>query len=347
MVLMMVVVASVWTQSAAQSGCTSALTSMSSCLNYITGSSPTPSSTCCSQLSSVVQSSPQCLCSVLNGGGSSLGITINQTLALSLPGACKIQTPPVTQCQGGNTNTPTSSSTAPLASPAESPQGSTSDIPNAGSGSGSKTVPSTDGASSHGTTIKISSLLFFMLFLSASKMRPKWDKLGLILVLVTMFHHGTEAQSSCAATLFGLSPCLSYVTGNSTTPSSSCCTQLLSVVQSQPQCLCPAALSGGGAILGFNINQTRATSLPDVCYIKAPPSSSQCGNGNGPSTSATSPPPTTASQTSIPQPSDAGAGSKTLPSTNQRSSDGSIEKTHVKLSVVAIFLVLSLLMIKM
>ncbi|XP_057453008.1 uncharacterized protein LOC130744865 [Lotus japonicus] len=41
--LVMVMVATMWTQNAAQSGCTSALTSLSPCLNYITGSSSSPS----------------------------------------------------------------------------------------------------------------------------------------------------------------------------------------------------------------------------------------------------------------------------------------------------------------
>ncbi|CAL9125651.1 unnamed protein product [Musa acuminata var. zebrina] len=68
------------------------------CLNYITGNTSTPSSTCCSQLASVVQSQPACLCSVLNGGASSLGVTNNQTRALALPGACKVQTLPVSDC---------------------------------------------------------------------------------------------------------------------------------------------------------------------------------------------------------------------------------------------------------
>ncbi len=87
----------------AQSGCTSALVGLAPCLNYVTGNSSTPSSSCCSQLASVVQSQPQCLCAMLNGGGSSLGITINQTQALSLPGACNVQTPPVSQCNGMST----------------------------------------------------------------------------------------------------------------------------------------------------------------------------------------------------------------------------------------------------
>ncbi|PQP98967.1 non-specific lipid-transfer protein-like protein [Prunus yedoensis var. nudiflora] len=52
-------------------------------------------------------------------GGSSLGITINQTLALSLPGACKVQTPPVSQCQAGANGPTTSPSTPSASSPAD------------------------------------------------------------------------------------------------------------------------------------------------------------------------------------------------------------------------------------
>lgn len=85
---------------AQSSSCSSALVSLSPCLNYIAGNSSTPSSGCCSQLASVVSSQPQCLCEVLNGGASSLGITINQTQALALPTACNVQTPPITQCKG-------------------------------------------------------------------------------------------------------------------------------------------------------------------------------------------------------------------------------------------------------
>ncbi|XP_057428233.1 non-specific lipid transfer protein GPI-anchored 5-like [Lotus japonicus] len=160
--LVMVMVATMWTQNAAQSGCTSALTSLSPCLNYITGSSSSPSTSCCSQLSSVVQSSPQCLCSLLNGGGSSFGITMNQTLALSLPGTCKVQTPPVSQCNAGNGPTTPSTATvgSPIGSPsdssAESPQGSiTPSASNFPSGTGPKNVPSTESGSSDGSNIKV------------------------------------------------------------------------------------------------------------------------------------------------------------------------------------------------
>ncbi|CAI0434007.1 unnamed protein product [Linum tenue] len=79
--------------------CTNTIASLSPCLAYVTGNSTTPSASCCSQLSGVVKVTPQCLCTLINGGGPSF-LTINQTLALALPGACKVQTPPVSQCKG-------------------------------------------------------------------------------------------------------------------------------------------------------------------------------------------------------------------------------------------------------
>ncbi|KAL1084155.1 hypothetical protein V6Z11_D09G246000 [Gossypium hirsutum] len=142
----------------AQSGCTTVLVSMSPCLNFLAGNSSTPSQQCCTQLASVVRSSPQCLCEVLNGGGSSLGINVNRTQALALPGACNVQTPPVSACNGA--------SPAPADSPVGSPE-SGSTIPTEG---GSKTVPSSEedgspSSSSNGSTMtKLTlSLLFFLI----------------------------------------------------------------------------------------------------------------------------------------------------------------------------------------
>lgn len=103
--LVLVVMAMLYAGAAAQSSCTNVIVSLSPCLNYITGNSSTPSSGCCSQLASVVRSQPQCLCQVLGGGGSSMGININQTQALALPGACKVQTPPISQCNNNGKTT--------------------------------------------------------------------------------------------------------------------------------------------------------------------------------------------------------------------------------------------------
>ncbi|XP_022761078.1 non-specific lipid-transfer protein-like protein At2g13820 [Durio zibethinus] len=149
----LVLVAMLCAGATAQSGCTGILISLSPCLNYITGNSSTPSQQCCTQLANVVRSSPQCLCEVLNGGASSLGITINQTQALALPGSCNVQTPPISSCNAA--------SPAPADSPVGSPE-SGSIIPTEG---GSKTVPSTqEKGSSDGSTTKLSlSLLTFLL----------------------------------------------------------------------------------------------------------------------------------------------------------------------------------------
>ncbi|XP_050204097.1 non-specific lipid transfer protein GPI-anchored 15-like isoform X2 [Mercurialis annua] len=160
--LVLVLVGMLYGGAMGQSACNSALTSLASCLNYVTGNSSTPSSTCCSNLANIVQSSPQCLCTLLNNSGPSLGITINQTLALSLPGACKVQTPSISQCKAATA--PTTSAAPPTASvtpPASSPAGSSDETPepaitpaasntpsSSGTGTGSKTVPtSTDGTS--------------------------------------------------------------------------------------------------------------------------------------------------------------------------------------------------------
>lgn len=96
--LAIVLVALLFHGTLAQSGCTSSLLGLTPCLNYVNGSSSTPSSSCCSQLAGVVQSQPQCLCLLLNGTASSYGYSINTTQALALPGACKVQTPPVSRC---------------------------------------------------------------------------------------------------------------------------------------------------------------------------------------------------------------------------------------------------------
>ncbi|KAF8100655.1 hypothetical protein N665_0219s0029 [Sinapis alba] len=123
----------------AQSSCTDVLISMAPCLGYITGNSSSPSQQCCSQLAHVVRSSGECLCEVLKGGGSHLGINFNQTQALALPKACNVQTPPVSSCNGG------SSVNSPIGSSNTSEHGN-----------GSKTVPGHRSSSSHGSTIKFS-----------------------------------------------------------------------------------------------------------------------------------------------------------------------------------------------
>ena len=84
--------------------CTSALVSLSPCMDYISGNGTSaPSASCCSQLKAVVQSKPQCLCAAIGGGASSSlgGVEIDRSRALGLPAACNVQTPPASRCNAG------------------------------------------------------------------------------------------------------------------------------------------------------------------------------------------------------------------------------------------------------
>ncbi|WOG83290.1 hypothetical protein DCAR_0102465 [Daucus carota subsp. sativus] len=154
--LAMVLVATLWTGSTAQtSDCTNTLISLSPCLNYITGNTSKPDSGCCTQLSTVVRSKPECLCQVLNGGGSSFGIQVNQTQAQTLPGVCNVQTPPLSTCN----------SLSPNGAPSGSPDSPTNGTP---SGPGSNTTPSKDNGSSDGSSTRVAvPLLFFLVFVAS------------------------------------------------------------------------------------------------------------------------------------------------------------------------------------
>ncbi|MFS7901994.1 putative plant lipid transfer protein/Par allergen [Helianthus anomalus] len=101
-VVIMVTVMVMRSGEATYSGCKSAIVSLSPCISYVCGNSSTPSMSCCSQLANVVKSQPRCLCALVNGGHghSSMGFKINQTLALGLPDACSVHTPPVSRCDG-------------------------------------------------------------------------------------------------------------------------------------------------------------------------------------------------------------------------------------------------------
>ncbi|KAJ8449004.1 hypothetical protein Cgig2_004059 [Carnegiea gigantea] len=267
-------------QSTQQSGCTSQLVGLAPCLGYITGLVTVPSSPCCRQLDSIVQSEPQCLCQLVNSGNSSpLGVAINMNQALSLPGACNLQTPDVSLCKllnqptgSGNTGGDTASSGSPSTSPTddgstpdssqtpEVPQTTPSTIAGIPSSTGFK---STTGSTSSGNITKYSVHLTLFLLFIASRMMVK---LAIVALVASSMWAVSNAQSgssdSCTNVLISMSPCLNYITGNSSTPSSSCCTQLESVVKNNPKCLCEVINGGASKLAGININQTQAMGLP-------------------------------------------------------------------------------------
>jgi len=97
---LLVVVAAPRCAAQATSGCTASILSLAPCLSFTAGNTSAPGASCCSALAGVVRGAPRCLCAVLGGGAASLGVTVNATRALELPGKCKILTPPVSQCNG-------------------------------------------------------------------------------------------------------------------------------------------------------------------------------------------------------------------------------------------------------
>ncbi|KAH6816419.1 hypothetical protein C2S51_021239 [Perilla frutescens var. frutescens] len=146
----------------AQSNCMSVIVSMASCLNYVSGSAATPPASCCSALANIVKTQPQCLCTIVNGGGSSVGVNINQTLALGLPSACKVDTPPASRC-----NVVNGPAMSPVGSPESAPPESGDGIPGSPSVTGSKTTPSS-GSTSNGSTSNINLVAKILVFVTAS-----------------------------------------------------------------------------------------------------------------------------------------------------------------------------------
>ncbi|KAH9613285.1 hypothetical protein KSS87_001544 [Heliosperma pusillum] len=159
--IVLVAICSLYSMALAQSGitssCTSVLVTLSPCLNYITGNSTSPSTSCCTQLATVVKSSPECLCEVVNSGGGSMaaGLNINQTQALYLPNACNVKTPSLTSCSKASASTPS-----------QSPVGTspTTTTPSSVS-SGSKTTPTTQGDASEASMSKLPHFGLIMAFL--------------------------------------------------------------------------------------------------------------------------------------------------------------------------------------
>ncbi|KAK9664325.1 hypothetical protein RND81_14G033500 [Saponaria officinalis] len=85
------------------SPCTSSmLTSFTPCINYLTnststGTSSSPTTGCCNSLRSLMSNGSGCICQILTGGVP-FRLPINRTLAISLPKACNQPGVPV-QCK--------------------------------------------------------------------------------------------------------------------------------------------------------------------------------------------------------------------------------------------------------
>ncbi|KAK8661145.1 hypothetical protein V6N13_052044 [Hibiscus sabdariffa] len=107
--------------------CFTNLLNLSDCLTFVeAGSNLTkPEKACCPELAGLVESSPQCLCQLLDKKATAgLGINIDMKRALDLPTVCHVSTPPVSLCSVING--------APTMSPGDAPGGSPSNGNNNG-----------------------------------------------------------------------------------------------------------------------------------------------------------------------------------------------------------------------
>ncbi|XP_024538341.1 protein YLS3 [Selaginella moellendorffii] len=73
------------------------------------------------------------------------------------------------------------------------------------------------------------------------------------------------AQPDCTNEIEQLQPCLAYVEGQVTAPSSDCCKGLLSVHTNRPVCLCILMSSS------TSVNSSTATLLPSICKVDTDP----------------------------------------------------------------------------
>ncbi|ONM19278.1 Protease inhibitor/seed storage/LTP family protein [Zea mays] len=97
---------------------------------------------------------------------------------------------------------------------------------------------------------------------------------------------------ACLPAQATLSPCVSYLIGNSSSPPTECCAQIRAMFQSQAPCLCAALASAGPAQqLGSALGQLLPTScdLPADACSAGTTSAAPAGPASG-TTSAAEPP---------------------------------------------------------
>ncbi|XP_020256094.1 non-specific lipid-transfer protein-like protein At2g13820 [Asparagus officinalis] len=142
--LTLVLFALMWAYCSAQLPCQPSIVSLQSCIGFITSNSSTPSPQCCTQLASLVQTQAQCMCALLNVAPQ-LPIPINRTQAITLPGACNIQAPPLSQCNApaGIPTTPSGPLIPTAGSPQEAPAPTSPATPSDATAPPAPSTPST------------------------------------------------------------------------------------------------------------------------------------------------------------------------------------------------------------
>ncbi|GAA0179149.1 hypothetical protein LIER_42202 [Lithospermum erythrorhizon] len=93
--------------------CSIVIVNLAECLSFVRAGSTTkkPEGACCNGLKTVLKTNPECICEGFKNSAQ-FGIDLNVTKALTLPQACKVSAPSITNC---------GLSLAPGAAPALSP----------------------------------------------------------------------------------------------------------------------------------------------------------------------------------------------------------------------------------
>ncbi|XP_021892773.1 non-specific lipid-transfer protein-like protein At5g64080 [Carica papaya] len=107
--------------------CTSLIFNLVDCLSFVQNGSTVskPQGSCCSGLKTILKTDAECLCEGFKNSAS-FGVALNMTKALTLPAACKLSAPSVSNC--GVTNAPAAAPGGAPLSPAASPSAGAAEL---------------------------------------------------------------------------------------------------------------------------------------------------------------------------------------------------------------------------
>ncbi|GFP95846.1 protein yls3 [Phtheirospermum japonicum] len=156
--------------------CAEQLTNLAACIPYVSGTAKQPTKECCDDTAKLKAAKPKCLCVLIKESTDpSMGLPINTTLALQMPGACNIDAK-VSDCPT-LLNIPADSPDAKIFKVAseDSSTASTANSPSDSSTASSKSPPSSAATASDNTTTslnsnsgaKVSSTIFLLMGLAS------------------------------------------------------------------------------------------------------------------------------------------------------------------------------------
>ncbi|KAM7478952.1 hypothetical protein LguiA_027165 [Lonicera macranthoides] len=136
--------------------CSSVILNLADCLSFVTAGSTVkkPEGSCCSGLKTVLKTDAECLCEGFKNSAQ-LGVSLNITKAMTLPSACHVSAPSVSNC-GMSLGT----GAAPALSPVALSPSSVAAAPTTGSAANEVApVPAPQSAGSLALTISTTSLV--------------------------------------------------------------------------------------------------------------------------------------------------------------------------------------------